>query len=188
METERLSEALKGAADLSVRYYAGLLKLSTDYLQSLATLVSAAGVGIAEPAAAAHAAQTAASGQTAATGQPAAAGQAAPPRPPLLLAGRAGEDATAAFLIENTLADRVMARVAVQGSGLAARALAQPEVVSLGPGEQCVVQLRVRVDGTIEPGRDHFGELSVPELASRSIPFVVRRLPDSAPAGEAGIA
>src|SRR4051812_11927802 len=99
METERLSEALEGAADLSVRYYAGLLKLSTDYLQSLATLVSGAGAGRAEPGAATATAQAA---QTAPAGQTTAPGPAAPPRPPLLLAGRAGEDATAAFLIENT--------------------------------------------------------------------------------------
>ena len=164
METERLGAALKDAADLSVRYYAGLLKLSTDYLQSLASLVSVAGTGLSQPAAAPV--------------PPSAGAAAVPPRPPLLLAGKAGEDAVAAFLIENTLASQVTARVAIQGMGAAAHAAAQPPVVSLAPGEQCVVQLRVRIDPAIEPGRDHVGELSVPELASRTIPFVVRRLAD----------
>lgn len=157
MEVERLGEALKGAVDLSIRYYAGLLKLSTDYLQSLGTLVAAAG---------------------SAAAQPSTAGVAAPPpRPPLLLAAVAGEDATAAFLIENTLSERVTARVVVRGGGIAGRVSARPEVVSLGPGEQCVIQVRVPIDGGIEAGRDHTGELAVPELASRTIPFVVRRLP-----------
>jgi hypothetical protein len=163
MEVERLGEALKGAVDLSIRYYAGLLKLSTDYLQSLGTLVSAAG--------------------SAATPPPAAGAAAAPPRPPLLLAAVAGEDATAAFLIENTLGERVTARVVVRGGGVAGHVTARPEVVSLRSGEQCVIQVRVPVDGAIEVGRDHIGELAVPELASRTIPFVVRRLP-----GESGAA
>lgn len=162
MEVERLGEALKGAVDLSIRYYAGLLKLSTDYLQSLGTLVSAAG---------------------SAAAQPPAGSTTAPPRPPLLLAGVAGEDATAAFLIENTLAGRVTARIVVRGGDIAGRVTARPEVVSLGRGEQCVIQVRVPIDAAIEAGRDYPGELAVPELASRSIPFVVRRLP-----GEGGAA
>jgi len=161
MEVEHLGEALKGAVDLSVRYYAGLLKLSTDYLESLGKLVTAAG--------------------TASLQAPVAAA-ASTPRPPLLLAARSGEEATAAFLIENTLSGRVTARVAVQGSGIAAQVAAQPEVVSLGPGEQCVIQARLRIDPSAELGRDYLGELAVPELASRTIPFVVRRLPDEAPA------
>jgi hypothetical protein len=41
----------------------------------------------------------------------------------------------------------------------------------------------VPIDTAIEVGRDHTGELAVPELASRTIPFVVRRLP-----GESGAA
>jgi hypothetical protein len=165
MVVDQFGEALKGAVDLSVRYYAGLLKLSTDYVQSLGSLISTAGSLSSEPAAR----RSAPAGSVA-----------VPPRPPLLLAARAGEDAVAAFLIDNMMNERVTARIVVHGAGMAAHATVQPEVVSLGPGEQCVVQLRTRVDGGTEPGRDHVGEIAVPELASRTIPFVVRRLPDDA--------
>jgi hypothetical protein len=163
MGVDIFGEALKGAVDLSVRYYAGLLKLSTDYVQSLGTLITSAGSSIADPTSHRSAATNVAP---------------VPPRPPLLLAARAGEDAIAAFLIDNTLSERVTARIVVHGSGVAAHAVVQPEVVSLGPGEQCVVQVRVRVDTSTGSGRDQVGEIAVPELASKTIPFVVRRMRD----------
>ena len=161
-DNRQTGETLKSALDLSARYYAGLLELSTGYLQALGALVAKKDGGT-----------------------PAPPQRSAPaPLPPLLLAGTAGEDAAASFLVENTLAERVTARLVVRASGPAGRLAAHPEVVALNPGEQCVIQARVRIDTDMPVGQDLFGELAVPELASRTIPFVIRRLPDPAPAPE----
>jgi hypothetical protein len=169
--TDRLGAALKGAVDLNLRFYTALLKLSTDYVQSLGDLVSTAGAG-------AVAAGATASQQPSGAAPPRAGAAPTPPIPPLLLAARAGADAVAAFVVENSLGRAVTARVAVRGEGVAGRAAVRPEVVSLGPGERCAVEVRVPVDASVEAERDHLGELSVPELAGRTIPFVVRRLAD----------
>lgn len=162
MEMNRLGDALKSAVDLSMQYYTGLLQLSTNYIQSLGTLMATNSI------------ITSASSPAAAV--PASI------RPPLLLAASAGQEAVASFLVENTMTARVTARVSViQSADAAARVSAQPEVVALGPGEQSVIQARVRIDPGMQVGRDHVGEFAIPELASRTIPFVVRRLPDPPP-------
>lgn len=153
-------ETLRTAVDLSLRYYSGLWRLATDYLRAIGSL--------------------AVNGGTPAAPQPAP--PSAAPMPPLLLAGRAGEDAMASFIVENTLGEQVTARLEVQASGAAARLTAQPEAVVLGPGEQCVIQARVRIEDDMAVGEDCFGALAVPELASRTVPFVIRRLADPAPA------
>lgn len=156
-DTARGGETLKTAVDLSLRYYSGLWRLATDYLQAIGGLMMKA-----EPPAPAS---------------PAAA--AATPMPPLLLAARVGEDAVASFIVENSLAEQVTARLAVQAEGAAARLVAQPETVVLAPGEQCVIQARVRIDEDMTVGQDCHGALAVPELASRTVPFVIRRLADA---------
>ena len=50
-----------------------------------------------------------------------------------------------------------------------------PDVVSLEPGDQVLVQVVAGVDGTFEPGVRYGAEISIPELAAAGIPLVVRR-------------
>ena len=161
-DTGRGGETLKTAVDLSLRYYSGLWQLATDYVKALGSLAANGSAG--DPAVRSQAA--------------------APPMPPLLLAGRAGEEAVASFIVENTLGEQVTARLEVKATGPAAALVAQPETVVLGPGEQCVVQARVRIDEAMPLGEDCHGALAVPELASRTVPFVIRRLADPASAGK----
>jgi len=157
---DQLGMALRSAIDLSAKYYAGLLKLSTDYLQSLGTLIVPF---------------TDASGK-AATAAP------APPVPPLLLAARAGEEARTAFLVTNSLSQQVTTRVVIRGGEVARRVQSMPETMTLQPGEHSVVQATLVMDASIEVNRDVSGEFAIPELSSKTIPFVVRRLPDSSSA------
>jgi len=169
MADAQLGETLKSALDISLRYYGGLLQLSTGYLQSLGALLARQEHGPAAAGPAAGAAPAAA----------ASAARPAPPFPPLLLAAIAGREATASFAVENTLSRPVTARLEVRGAGPAARLVPHPELVALDPGEQCVVQARVTIDADMPLGQDLLGELAVPELASRTIPFVIRRLPEA---------
>ena len=98
----------------------------------------------------------------------------------MLLAAKPGNDATASFLVENTLREGVTARIAVRATGPAAALKVDPEMASLAPGEQCVVRARVTISPDMMAGQDYHGELAVPELASRTIPFVIRPLADEA--------
>lgn len=167
LDLDRLQESLKSAIDLNTRFYSSLLDLSTQYLRALGGIVTGApGPG--------GDAETRAGGRTGAG--------TAPPTPPLLLAARAGEQARAAFVVENTLPQAVSARVVPRGLAAGVRVAVEPETVSLDPGAQCVVQISAAIGPELDSGRDYPGELAIPELASRTVPFVVRRLPD-APAG-----
>jgi hypothetical protein len=157
----RLGETLKAAIDLNGRYYGALLQLSTEYLRSLGNMLTE--VVEQSPSVSAGNSPPASQGMT----------------PPMLLAAHAGEEARGAFMIENTLRQAVTARVVVSGAGAAGRAVVEPESVGLKPGEECVVQIAVAIDDRVVPGRDEPGEIAIPQLASRTVPFVVRRLADS---------
>lgn len=162
MNLDRLGDTLRSALDLNARYYAALLDLSTGYLKSLGALVAAG-------------AETPEEGESVPPPQ-------TRPAAPLLLAARAGEEAAAAFVVENTLAQPVTASVVARGTGSATRAVAVPETMTLQPGEETVVRVSVPIDADVEVGRDHHGEFAIPEMSARSVPFVVRRLPDADPA------
>lgn len=158
MVDARTGETLKSVLDLSIKYYSGLFRLSTDYLQAFGSLIAKNG--------------------EATKNEPSS--PASVPSPPLLLIARPGEDATASFLVENTLKEGVTARIAVRAAGPAAALTVHPETALLAPGEQCVVQARVTISSEMVAGQDYHGELAVPELASRTIPFVIRPLADAA--------
>src|ERR1700743_1773158 len=97
MADARVGETLKTALDLSIKYYTGLFRLSSDYLQAVGSLVAKNGE---------------------ATQNQATSGSApgSPPSPPLLLAAKPGNDATASFLVENTLKEGVTARFAARAT------------------------------------------------------------------------
>ena len=160
MDINRLQDSLKNAIELNTRFYSSLLDLSTQYLRALSGIVV-------------NGAQMQSAGPQAR----AAGGATAAPTPPLLLAAHAGEEARAAFIVENTLPQSVSARVVPRGLPAGVRVVVQPETVTLAPGAQAVVQLSAAIGNELDTDRDYPGELAIPELASRTVPFVVRRLP-----------
>ena len=52
----------------------------------------------------------------------------------------------------------------------------EPEVITLQPGEQTLVQIAVEVTRGLRRGVDYRGEVSVPGLTGTRIPLVVRRV------------
>jgi hypothetical protein len=159
VDAARTGETLKSALDLSIQYYSGLFRLSTDYLQAIGSLVAKTGEG----------SRTQASLGSALN-------------PPLVLMAKQGDEAAASFLVENTLREGVTAGIAVRAAGPAAALTVDPETASLAPGEQCIVRARVTISPEMIVGQDYHGEITVPELASRTIPFVIRPLADTASA------
>jgi hypothetical protein len=165
MDMDRLKTVAREAALLNIRYYSSLVELSRGYLNALQSMVE--GAGAAPPDRIRPQAK-----EKAEVGSPVA--------PPLVLAARAGETATAEFSVSNRLGRQVAADVVVSGDLPLDRIRTEPEGKVLEPGEEAVFRIACAIDEAIELGSDRHGVVSVPGLATRSIPLVVRRLPDGA--------
>jgi hypothetical protein len=176
-----LERAWRRAAEANVRYYRAVGRLYGDYVR--------VAVGLARGLAPSQEATRPV--RVDAPGPPAP-----PPAPVLALEAEAGSSASGIFVVENrspkvvstpieatALADR-------EGRTAGTRLAFEPEVVTLAPGEQTLVQVSVPVDRTLRARVDYRGTLHVPGLPGTSIPIVVRRLPSKAtsspPSGKRG--
>lgn len=156
----RVTDLLKGAVELNLRYTSTLLHLSKDYLKDANEVLS-------RPAPA-----------PAPTPAPDAP---APERPPLLVVGRAGETANAAFAINNPTDKDMAVHLVVQGD-VGDRVGVDPARFTLKAGAGTIVRILARIDERLEAERDHVGSVVAPGLASQGVPFIVRRIADAVPA------
>jgi hypothetical protein len=171
----RVVELLKGAVDLNLRYGSSLLQLSKGYVLDAAEVLSRTGSAAAAPAAQATSAAPAAT--PAATKSPA--------RAPLLVAGRSGDLANAAFAINNPGSQPVQGQLLVQGELGAERVRLDPAHFSLQPGQGLIVRIVVPIDDQLRAEHDHLGAVVVPGLSAEAVPFIVRRLAAAEPIGPA---
>jgi hypothetical protein len=120
---------------------------------------------------------------------PAAASPDPPSKPggqTIVIEAAAGRSGLGVFMVENTTTRKVSAPVGVSGFVDAGGREVRPEisfspdVVSLEPGDQVLVQVAAAVDDTMEPGVRYRAEISIPRLAGAKIPLVVRRRPSTA--------
>jgi hypothetical protein len=160
MDLGRLKDVVRDAALLNIKFYASVIDISRDLLQSLKVAIEGSGRTPSAPLRNVNP-----------TG---------PATPPLMLAARAGEQAEGTFVIVNNLQLPVTATVEVSGDIDRDKIRISPQGKMLAPGEQSAVHISVKIDETLEVGRDRHATIAIPGLASRSIPFIVRRLPDSA--------
>ena len=113
----------------------------------------------------------------------------APPRagaavaaPVMALEAMDGSTAVGMFMVENRTPSRVSAPIEMpvladaEGREVRPDVRFEPEVVTLEPGEQTLVQLTVAVTKALTSGVDYRGEVRVPGLAGTRIPLVLRRL------------
>ena len=98
-----------------------------------------------------------------------------------MIEAAAGRNGLGVFMVENTTGKKVSAPLGVSAfadeSGREVRPTVRfsPDVVSLEPGDQVLVQVVAGVDSTFEPGVRYGAEISIPQLAAAGIPLVVRR-------------
>ncbi|HEX6377062.1 MAG TPA: hypothetical protein VFZ91_15230 [Allosphingosinicella sp.] len=163
MLRERVLDVLKSATEVNLRYSAITLKLAREYIKEFDGVVRDGVARKAEPV------------------EPEAA---APPaqRPPILLVGRAGAEATGAFMLSNGADADLPVSLLVQGELGPVRAELEPASLVIAPGGNAIVQLRVAIVEAMEPGRDYAGAVVAPGLSAQAVEFVARRLPDEAPA------
>ena len=176
----RVVKLLKEAVDLNLRYGSSLLQLSKGYVLDAAEVLGVGGVAPAAPAPAASSAAAAAAAQATA---PAAVRAA--PRAPLLVAGRSGDLANAAFAINNPGSQPIQGQLLVQGELSADRVQLDPARFSLQPGQGLIVRIVVPIDDHLQAEHDHLGAVVVPGLSAEAVPFIVRRLVAADPDGPA---
>jgi hypothetical protein len=156
----RVTDLLKSAVELNLRYTSTLLHLSKDYLKD------ANGVLTKPPAPA-----------PAPAGEPQSAA-----RPPLLVVGRASETGNGAFAINNPSDREMNVHLLVQGELDEKSVSVDPARLTLKPGEGAIVRVLARIDDKLAVDHDYVGSVVAPGLTSQGVPFIVRRLADTASA------
>jgi hypothetical protein len=166
MARDRIIEAIKGATEVNLRYSAIALKLAKEYVKDLD--------GIVRNGAGATA--------TDRSEEPPPAPPPAEQRPPILLVGEAGSEASGAFVLNNSAATELSVSLVLQGDLGPARAELVPSALTIAPGANAIVRIRVAITEAIELDRDYAGAVVAPGLSAQAIPFLIRRLPSEAPA------
>jgi hypothetical protein len=153
----RVTDLLKGAVELNLRYTSTLLHLSKDYLKDANVVL------------------------TRDTPAPAPEpDEPAPRRPPLLVVGRSGDLANGAFAINNPGEREMQVHLVVQGEVDERHVRVEPSRFTLKAGEGVVVRILATIDDKLPVEQDLPGAVVAPGLSSQSVPFIVRRLADVA--------
>lgn len=177
-DTPSLEQLWRRAVDAQLEYYRSIGQLSVEYARA------ALGVVRADRLSAAPAPMAPAPAAAQAT-QPVAA-------PVLALEAEEGSWAVGMFVVENSTGALVSAPVELpaladaDGRQVHGEVRFEPEVITLQPGEQTLVQIAVEVTRGLRRGVDYRGEVSVPGLTGTGIPLVVRRLAAPRPAAKRG--
>lgn len=152
----RVTDLLKSAVELNLRYTSTLLHLSKDYLKDANGVLSRETAPAPAPAPDAPPAQ----------------------RPPLLVVGRSGEVANGAFAINNPGEREIAVHLVLQGEVDERHVQVEPARLNLKPGEGAIVRILARIDEKLPLEQDLPGAVVAPGLSSQGVPFIVRRLAD----------
>ncbi len=99
-------------------------------------------------------------------------------RPPLLLAGKVGETANAAFSISNPGKIKGTVTLAVTGEFSDTKVSVEPERVTFDDAEdEIVVRVLAKIGRKTTTGVDYAGTVLFPEMDYRVTDFVLRKLP-----------
>lgn len=168
-EPPSLPDLWRRAVDAQIRYYRSVGQLTVEYGRAVAGVLR--GVRGTRPAG-----EAAAPPET----QPLSA-------PVMALEAEEGSAASGMFVVENRTPGRVSTPIEVpvladaEGRQVRPEIRFEPEVVTLEPREQALVQITVLVTKALRPRVDYRGEVTVPGLAGTRIPLVVRRLAPARP-------
>jgi hypothetical protein len=160
--------ALRDAAEAAVTYYSRLGRLTLDLVEAIApadlrltrTTDPPAPPPAPEPAAPAPEAEST-----------------------IVIEAQAGKGGLGVFMVENTTDAKVSGPVTVSAfkgpGGRTAKPDIRfaPEVVTLDPGDQVLVQVAAKVASTLDPGVRYKADIRVPSLSGMRVPLVVRRRP-----------
>ena len=168
-EAPTLEQLFRRAVDAQLEYYRSVGQLSVEFARA------AFGVVRADRATPSLRIPVPPVAQAAQPALPAAA-------PVLALEAEEGSWAVGMFVVENSTGSRVSAPLELpsladeEGRRVHGAIRFEPEVITLQPGEQTLVQIAVEVTRGLRRGVDYRGEVMVPGLTGTRIPLVVRRV------------
>ena len=109
--------------------------------------------------------------------QTASAPSAVPAVQPLILAARAGKEASASFAVTNSTGQEVAADPILSDNLITAGVKAEPAGRMVQHGEDVVFTLKGKPTGKMKLDQDIHGTVSIQPFGDREIPVVLRRLP-----------
>lgn len=154
MSGSKLSDAVRSASTVNMRYSAKLLNLAREYVKAF-TDALAAGVD---------------DGGAPADDKPSSA--------PLLLAGHSGETANAAFTVRGGANLPSVLTLRVLGEFADTKVWTEPASLSLQDGKAEVVRVMAKIGKKTEADHDVPGSVTLAELDRKVTDFVLRKLPD----------
>ncbi|RDH84490.1 MAG: hypothetical protein DIZ80_03150 [endosymbiont of Galathealinum brachiosum] len=165
MDKNRLSDLIRGATKVNLNYSASLLNLSKDYIKEMSDTITNESFY-----------NESRNGSKDDSEKPDQT--TTPERVPLIVAGRKGEMANAAFAVNNTSGMGGTVTLQVKGEFSGAKVVSDPETLSLDVGESAIVRVLVKIDNNLKENTDYPGVVVIPELGLKVTEFVVRRLPE----------
>lgn len=102
-----------------------------------------------------------------------------PKRTPILLVGRLHDEASGAFVVNNTSGSELIVDFVVGGDLQPSQIVLDPSFLELSPGASAFVRLSVKISGQLQQNRDYRVFVTIPKLSAEAVTFLVRRLSDS---------
>jgi len=152
MADRKLSDAVRNASAVNLKYSADLLNLAREYVRAFTAALTAP--------------------------EPDGGAQGTPARPPLLLAGRAGETANAAFAIGSSGKLTGTVTLQVTGAFEDSQVSVEPDRISFADDGEKIVRILAKVGKKMPADTDFIGAVIIPELDHRVTQFVLRKLGD----------
>jgi hypothetical protein len=164
LQTE-LAEGWQAGVEAGLRYWGTLGRLAVESITALVPLVAELRPG---------------------GGAPVEIVEAPPVPKTILVEAEAGQSGMGVFIVENTTPEQLSIPVSASpfhdphGREVHPAIAFRPDVITLDPGDQQVVQVAAAVDETLEPDIRYHALISVPGLSATRIPIVLRRRPGAA--------
>jgi hypothetical protein len=156
MANNKLSDIIKSAAEVNLRYSANLLNLSKDYVKAFSKAVT----------------------NEMSSDEDDNAPEPRPTQPLLIVAGRKGETANAAFAINNTSQMSGSVTLSINGDFADSKVTVEPDTLSLKNGEGAIIRILATIGSKTSVDQDYQGAVRINELGIQLAEFIVRRLPD----------
>jgi hypothetical protein len=151
MADKKLTDTVRNASAVNLKYSAELLNLGRSYVRAFSFALTD-GQTVKEPDGV--------------------------KRPPLLLAGKAGETANAAFSISNPGTIKGTVTLAVTGEFADTKVSVEPERLTFDDAtDEIVVRVLAKIGRKTATGVDYAGTVLFPEMDYRVTDFVLRKLP-----------
>jgi hypothetical protein len=152
MSNNKLSDAVRNASSVNLRYTASLVSLAREYVKALSDAITQGASDTEDD-------------------------QEKPSGAPLLLAGKMGETANAAFTVSGGANLPETLTLSTQGDFSDTKVWVEPSSLSLRNGTQPIVRIMAKIGRKTEAGKDYPGEVVIEEMNRKVTDFVLRRLP-----------